>query len=204
MHEKILSHQQIMNRIFYDIDGFEIPKNDEKNVRQSKGSPIYGEINFQSLKKLIDHLKLNNNDVFYDLGSGVGKVVIQTALTSPVKKSIGVELSLMRYQDAQKALTIAQHFDKTLLSRCNFVNADMLTVDLSDASVIYTCSTAFSEQFMKKITSYLASFKQPFRLVSLQDLPDTKHFTLTERLKLNMSWARNTPVYIYQNNRHKE
>lgn len=202
MQEKILSPQQIMNRIFHDIDGFDIPKNDEKKVRQSKGSPIYGEINFQSLNKLLNHLKLGNNDVFYDLGSGVGKVVIQTALTSPIKKSIGVELSLVRYEDAKKALKIATQFDQTLPSRCRFVNADMLTVDLSDASVVYTCSTAFSEQFMKKITSYLASFKQPFRLVSLQDLPDTKHFTLIERLKLNMSWARNTPVYIYQNNRH--
>lgn len=198
MKQKILSPQQIMNRIYQDIDGFEIPKSDEKQVRQSKGSPIYGEINHQSLNKLLDHLKLTSRDVFFDLGSGVGKVVLQTALVSPVKSCIGVELSTARHNDALNALENSRSWDKHLYQRVCLVNADMLTVDLRSATLIYTCSTAFSEGFMKKIVSYLATFTHPFRLVTLQDLPTTRHFKLTDKIKLNMSWVRNTPVYIYQ------
>jgi hypothetical protein len=198
MSLKTLSTQQIMNRIYKDIDGFEIPKDDEQHVRKSKGSPIYGEINYQSLNKLLTHLKLTSNDVLYDLGSGVGKVVIQAALASPVRSSVGVELSTARYQDALLALDNGASWDKKIHERCKFINADMLTVDLSSATVVYTCSTAFSLGFMKKVTDYLASFKHKFRLVTLQELPDSRHFELVDRIKLNMSWVRNTSVYMYR------
>lgn len=192
-----LSTRQLINRIYKDICGFEIPKTDEQHVRSSTGSPIYGEITTGALSKLLKDLRLNKNDVFYDLGSGVGKVVMQTALASAVGKAIGVELSETRYENSLLALTRAKTFVPRISSRCRFINDDILRVDLSQATVIYTCSTAFSQKFMRQMLSHIAGFKQKFKLVSLQDLPDNRYFSLHHKLRLDMSWQRSTAVYIY-------
>ncbi len=193
-----LSKRQTMNRIYRDICGFEIPKDDEKNVRHSKGSPIYGEINLAAMGKLFDAIKLSSSDTLYDLGAGVGKVILYAGLFTPVKKAVGVELSKTRHDDSLLALKRAQEMQQKIDHRCRFINADLLTMDLSDASVVYTCSTAFSRDFMRSVAQFLGQFNQPFRLVSLQDLPNARYFELVDRINLDMSWQRNTPVHIYQ------
>jgi ribosomal protein L16/L10AE len=195
---KDLSTRQIMNRIYKDICGFKIPKIDEKNVRESKGSPVYGEITHQSVNKLLDYLNLGTKDIFFDLGSGVGKVVLQTALITPIKKAIGIELSEVRHKDAISALEKAMQWVPDIYHKCEFRNADLMTQDLSQATVIYSCSTAFSLGFMKKITKRLAEYTHKFRVITLQDLPDERYFTLIDKIRLDMSWIRSTQVFIYK------
>lgn len=198
MNKEALSTRQIINRVYEDIEGFKIPSVDAKQVRTSKGSPVYGEINHQAMNKLLNYLKLGPQDVFYDLGSGVGKVIIQTLLTTPVKLAVGVELSTTRHNYAQRAVKRAAKWDPSIKNRVRLINKDLLTIDLKPATVIYTCSTAFSQTFMNKLTKRLASYKHPFRLISLQDLPEHPDFELITTLRLDMSWLRNTAVHIYQ------
>lgn len=198
MLKEQLSTRQLINRIYKDIEGFEIPKYDASHVRKSQGSPIYGEINHAALNKLLKHLKLSTNDVFYDLGSGVGKVITQTLLTTPIKLAVGIELSKSRHEGAVIALKRAASYEPSINQRVKLINKDLLTVDLSAATVIYTCSTAFSQSFMNKLTKRLASFKHSYRLISLQDLPEHPDFKLEAKLRLDMSWLRNTEVHIYQ------
>jgi SAM-dependent methyltransferase len=197
MIEENLSIRKIINRVYKDIAGFEIPPSDAKQIRKSKGSPIYGEINVTALEKLLDFLNLKPEDSFYDLGSGVGKVVMQTALTTPVGRAFGVELSATRHLEAKLALARALSFDPSLKNRIKLLNCDLLTLDLSEASVVYTCSTAFSQSFMNTVTKRMATFTHPFRLVSLQELPHEKDFELIKVLRLDMSWLRSTPVHVY-------
>ncbi len=195
---QILTTRQKLNHIFKDISGFDIPKEDEKAVRESKGSPIYGEINHQALSKLLTHLKAGERDILYDLGSGVGKVVIHALLASKIKKAYGVELSEARHNEALQARTRAQEFDNSIAKRCVLLNDDLLNITPSDATIIYTCSTAFSKIFMKKLVIHLSALRNPFALVTLQELPETSHFILQDKLKLDMSWTRQTAVHIYR------
>lgn len=193
-----LSLRQIMNRIYEDLGGFKIPKEDAQIVKQSKGSPIYGEINHQALGHLLDYLRLGPKDVFYDLGSGVGKVIVHSVLATKVGRALGVELSKVRYQEALTALKRAQSFEPRIRERLKFLNQDLLTTNLGDATVIYTCSTAFSQLFMNRMTERLLEFKQPYKLVSLQELPENKSLKKLDTLRLDMSWMRKSPVHIYQ------
>ena len=198
MTEQQLSTRQFMNRIYKDLCGFDIPATDTQVIKKSKGSPVYGEIKHTALTKLLDYLALTPADTFYDLGSGVGKVILHTALTTGVKKAIGVELSTARHQEAEIAFARARDFSPSLEERVRFINQDLMSVDLSDATVIYTCSTAFSLKFMVEVTKRLGQFTQPFRLVTLQELPLEKHFRLIQTLRLDMSWLRNTAVHVYE------
>ena len=40
---------------------------------------------------MIEHVKLSEDDIFIDLGSGVGQVVLQIAASTPCKKAWGIE-----------------------------------------------------------------------------------------------------------------
>lgn len=193
-----LSTKQKMNRIYKNLCGFEISKEDSQAVKQSFGSPVYGEIMPTALDKLLGYINLNKNDVFYDLGSGAGKVVLQTALSFPVKKAVGIELSKERFEQSCTALKRAYELGFLNNPKVSFKNIDLMKANLNDATVIYCCSTAFSQKFMNKIVKYLSCFRQSFRLLSLQDLPETKNFELVNILKLDMSWTRKTSVHIYQ------
>lgn len=195
-----LSNRQIMNRIYKDICGFDIPKEDVAEVKKSKGSAIYGEIKHEALNKLHSHLGIGPRDIFYDLGSGVGKVVLQTGLFTQAQKVIGVELAKARHDDAVLALDRAAKIDPRIKEKCLLINDDLMNIDLSKASIIYTCSTAFSESFMKQVAKRLSSFSQKYKLITPQELPDQKHLKLIDTIYLDMSWIRSTAVHIYERN----
>ena len=75
---------------------------------------------------------------------------MQTVLSTKVGQALGVELSTARFSEALMALKRAEDFVPQVPKRLKFLNEDLLTTDLSQATVIYTCSTAFSQAFMNK------------------------------------------------------
>lgn len=82
-----------------------IYKNNNKQVynktefNSKVGSEGYGEIGYDSVEEIIKTFQdyFNENTVFYDLGSGLGKLVIHIGLRCNVKKSCGIEYSVERY-----------------------------------------------------------------------------------------------------------
>ena len=96
--------KQKMEELYKDLSGFGIAQDEYKTIRESGGAPTYGEITYESTETLFDILKLTTNDVIYDLGSGVGKFIIQAYLNTTVKKAVGVELSSTRIKRANEAL----------------------------------------------------------------------------------------------------
>ena len=78
------------------------------------------------------------SDVVYDLGSGDGRLLFN-ALEKGAGKAVGVELNP---ELVQKATETAK--SKGLEGRVTFLNADVMDVSLSDATVVvcYLCSEA--------------------------------------------------------------
>ncbi|CAD7926709.1 unnamed protein product [Amoebophrya sp. A120] len=134
-----------------------------KQTSTSGSSPTYGEITAEGLHTLFANVgKLDGSDVFYDLGSGVGRAVMRTYLNYNVKKAVGIEYSKTRHERAlEGGETLLAHLrnDTTLsgatLSRLldgtksfEFRHADFLQTNLSDATLIYTCSACFSPELL--------------------------------------------------------
>ena len=93
---------------------------------------------------------LSASDVVYDLGSGDGRLVF-AALKQGAGKAVGAELDpkLIR-----KARTAAKK--EGLQDRAVFVQSDVLTVDLSQASVVFCyltpqASTALKPKFEREL-----------------------------------------------------
>ena len=188
----------LLRCLYRGVDGFEIPRADERSVARSKGSSTYGELMPTATVRLLAQLELRRRDVFVDLGAGVGKVVLLAAMTTPAGAALGVELSATRVELGERVFAEARRQRVRGAGRASLRQADMLTTELDDATVIYTCSTAFSDRFMKRLVRRLAQLPKLRKLVSLQSLDDHPAFELSEVYRLDASWKRRTKVYVYE------
>lgn len=167
-------------------------------VSRSKGSSTYGELLPNSTLRLLAALDLDHEDVLFDLGSGVGKVVMLAAASSPVGKVVGVELAASRCEQARHAFAAAAALGVPGLRRAAIVHGDLLSVDLRAATVAYTCSTAFSSGFMRKLVRRLAELPRLRLLASLQDIDPHPAFVPLRDLSIDASWRRRTKVHLYR------
>ena len=80
-------------------------KDEYFGIFQPRGYDIAGlELEPRSIAMLLSLLRLSPADRFLDLGSASGRLVLATALLTPVGHAAGVELSPSRTADAQQAL----------------------------------------------------------------------------------------------------
>ncbi|HLT39821.1 MAG TPA: hypothetical protein VK034_26245 [Enhygromyxa sp.] len=187
-----------VRRIYRSIDGFEIPRADQRRVERSRSSATYGELLPTATVRLLEQLELTRRDVFYDLGAGVGKVVLLAAITTPVARAVGVELASRRVAAGQAALATARAERIPGAARAELIEADLLRCPLDDATVVYTCSTAFPEPFMSRLLRRLASLPRLRRVASLQDFDEHRGFELIAVPRLDASWKRRTKIHIYE------
>jgi len=109
---------------------------------------LYFELNEDQAKELIKIADFTKKDVFYDLGSGTGKVVLEVVKHSPVQKSIGIE-SMKKLHEKARMRLIREHTVGKIknLKRVDFWlghlgnededNDGNLILDYSDATVIF-------------------------------------------------------------------
>jgi len=178
-------------------DGFAIPRDEERAIRATRGSPVYGEIRPASVSRMIDRLVLGPRDVFYDLGSGIGKVVNQVAISAPVRRAVGIELSRTRVATSRSVLRALRTEERVVAKQVSFRHASILDVDLGDATVVYTCSTAFSWRFLSRICRHLRKVGRPLRFLSVQELEPLAGFHHVDTLRLDMTWQPRDRVYLY-------
>lgn len=196
---------KVLSQVYKDISGFGISAYDEKQIKDQGGASTYGEILPESVTQLIEILKIGPSTVFYDLGSGVGKVAMQIHLQTPAKKVVGVELSTERHKNAQVALDrLKQYFKKNNVPsslnsrRLIFAQGDAKKQDLSDATAVYLCSTCFSTELLQQIMEQIKKAKKGTKVVTLKQLPADPAFKKIKELSLPMTWSNSSNVYIYE------
>jgi hypothetical protein len=139
------------------------------------GGLIYGELKRHELENYFDAIApaLRPGGTMYDLGSGLGKVVMTAALALPFERCVGVELLGYRHRMAGErlqamlatgerglqALPVQAAPDAPLRlssgamtqarqllelrSRIAFIENDLFAQDVSDASLVFIYSTCF-------------------------------------------------------------
>lgn len=188
-----------LRRLYRGVDGFEIPAKDERRVERSRGSSLYGELMPTATLRLLELLELGPKDRFVDLGAGLGKVVLFAAMHTQAGRVLGVELSPTRVALAEQILARARTQGLPGLERVSMIEGDMMRVPLTWATVIYTCSTAFSDTFMNRLGRRLSKLPKLRTIATLQDFEDPpKGFELTAVHRLDATWKRRTKVHIYE------
>lgn len=148
------------------------PYGDFKNnttFSEEIGSPVYGELTQKGVDMIVNYLQpyFNSNTVFYDLGSGLGKMVLHIGIQYGVKKSIGIEYSRERHQGA---IFLQKKYTKKY-NNISFHNATIQSHDISDATIVYMDNTIYPDELCLGVYNkvkngclmiYKKNFQQPF------------------------------------------
>ena len=92
---------------------------------------------------MVERLDLGPHDVFYDLGSGIGRVTMATALLSPAQVK-GVEYEPVYTEWSQR------HAEELGIARTTFINADARDVRYDDATVFFLY-TPFKGKILQRV-----------------------------------------------------
>lgn len=188
---------KIFKKLYENVDGFSLSINERKKLEIEDKSFVYGEILPESFCEILEKANINENDIFYDLGSGVGKAVILAKLIFNVKKSVGIEYLTSLFEESQKILEKFNNifnFDNSV----EFIKGDFFQVDFSDGTLIFINSTCFSDQQLREIEKLSLKLKNGSRLIVLtKSLSDKDNYELLHENLYPFSWGSAT-VRIYE------
>lgn len=132
----------------------EIPDAELAQWLVDDGRLIYGEFTQQELDNYFAALApyLPAQGHFIDLGSGLGKVVMNAALALPGMRCTGVELLGYRHAMAQERLAAMLAAGAaedaacaaSVQARVRLLQQDMFAADVSDATLVFIYSTCFA------------------------------------------------------------
>jgi len=186
----------------------------------------YGEVTNLGARQLIELFNLDGEDirdkeenqrngdiVFFDLGSGQGKLVVQMILENVATTSVGIELSTLRHSLAlQKWQALQQnslfhHGGQVDPNRIQFVNKNILEADFSKATHIFLSSLCFPEKTIDEIAEVIARNRRQYKklqtviaLSKLKSLEDENNGAYWKRsfAFIQMTWGMNTAI-VYEN-----
>ena len=195
--------EKYIKKIYSGKSGFGLKEDDVK--KSQNVFTTYGEMLPESLTKLVNYLNMNDNDVVYDLGSGIGKVINQVFLQRPVKKAVGVEIVKSRNEKAIDIKNkLKEKFNDTKFKNqeLDFIRGDMLEQDLSDSTIIYICSTCFSDEFLTRLVREKFNTSPNLRaVVTLKKLPiNPNGLNRIEVIDTPCTWSRGVKSYVYTKN----
>lgn len=105
----------------------------------------YGTITALGVRTICAYLDIKPSDVFTDIGSGIGNVVLQICCSTPVKKARGIEYVKSRHLRAVRNLQSFQTKYSTEPGReLSLVNGDAFQLDFSDSTIVFASSTALT------------------------------------------------------------
>jgi len=213
------------------IDGFGIPKEESAAMGQPG---TYGEITSFGARQLFYYMNLTAEQrrirggdeqgtevQFLDLGSGVGKLVVQAYAELPeLGRSTGIELSPTRHARATHAWQSIQgeaiearaigRLDSGMSSSTidddsaslHLLQGDMFQLDIKNVTHIYVASLCFSKEMTERLAKKLANEAQSLECVAtLKQFPQRFENVLGKPkiYAIEMSWSKplGTQVYFY-------
>ena len=187
--KKIVITEEELDGVYKGVFGF-IPQNEIHDIEiVNHCSETYGELAFKGVQDLITNLKqldATNNDtandaddlsdhVFMDLGSGCGRLILQMALQTNMRKLIGIELSSTRYNDSITALqSLHKLYNSKILdlnnNRVSLIHDNFFNVNCWSESTILFCFW----------TTFPISIKNQIVQTALTQCPILKYFIVQD------------------------
>ncbi|MFC7516067.1 class I SAM-dependent methyltransferase [Herbaspirillum sp. GCM10030257] len=163
-----------------------------KSFPDDQVQKMYGESFFTTLEKVADTIKLDSKDVVYDLGCGRGRSVFWFNAMFGCR-AVGIEINPVFVTQARR-IQKSQNIDEV-----EFVLADLMDADYSDATVIYLYGTAFSDTAIVKLVEHFATLRPGTRVVSVSysliPYTDVPMFELEQKISGKFLWGE-TDIYI--------
>ena len=166
------------NSIFDQLRDRILPDGPPLQSHESGASPFhpYGEVTPTFITQLIEQVPITPTDIFYDMGSGIGNVVLQVAAQVGCR-SRGTEIReefVNLAQDLQHHLSISLRQRKLAdhTPRVQFFHGDMLEMEepLREATIVFVNNGFVDDPFEQTLFTFLAATVSPgTKIVCLRD-----------------------------------
>lgn len=186
--------------------GYQSAKAERELLERASGEDgaTYGEIHPLGSARMLRWLRLGPDDQFVDLGSGTGRLPLQAAVTTAVGRAVGIELCPVRHEIAceAKRLYLSQlppSQSAALDARLLLKREDLLTTDLSEATIVFLGATCFPITLVTHVARQLAESSKLRFFLSTKPLPSYRSSLLQDcgSMMLPMSWAPRVRVHVY-------
>ncbi len=151
-------------------------------MKTSKDGAPYVPMEPEIVEEVMKLAEIKEGDVFYELGSGDGRLVIAAALRGA--KSYGIEIDTLRALYSRLWLKVLR------LRNAQIIKDNFFNVDLSEATVISTYLLTQTNEKLKE--KFLKELKKGTRVV-------TTGFLIPgwEPVKINPKGPIYGPIYLY-------
>ena len=151
---------------------------------------VYGELNLDEIDKLFKIIEIKNNDIFYDLGCGSGKINLYIALKYNIK-SIGIEIIEKRFQVAKSIKK------KVKNENIVFKQNDLFKENLSHGTIFYSYNLTWPTDINIKMIEKIKKEAKKCKYIILTTLLDHPYITLYKTLD-NINFSSHVgSIYIY-------
>lgn len=164
----------------------------------------YGEITYAGMEALYPALQLSPGDVFYDLGSGIGKLVLYVALRCQASRAVGLEVGERRHALAEAAAgrLVAELGDAAKSFGGNYGSVELLRADISrqryhDASVVVLTNLCMDQGVQNRTIDSLLKCPSLRRIISITPLPPNLRLKLTRTVRVSCTWAKVSTWQVY-------
>ncbi len=189
----------LFNHFFKENEGYKyFDLSDNKEL-------LYGEIPFLEWKKIIEFFECSKGNNFIDLGSGIGRVVMQSYFLYDYKKFVGVELQKTKHQ---KAISVQEEFNKFHLKdnvseylkdkELLMINDDIFNTNLANFDLVLL-SHPFCEEdrYLELEQKLLKELPDGAKIISLIRSLKNKNFKKIASKDFYFSWGNST-VHLFQ------
>jgi SAM-dependent methyltransferase len=146
---------------------------------------VYGEISKDGVNNLANYLQ-KYSGIFYDIGSGNGKLLIHLSLITNFDKYIGGEIIELRHKYALK-------INEKIGQNVTFICDDVLNLDISDANFIFLDDLMFPRDLRTKILK-----KIPYNCLYISVWKNDED-ELIENFKIAVTWLeKEMDFYLYK------
>lgn len=167
---------------------------------------------------MIDQIEITSDDIFVDLGSGVGQVVLQMAAATPVKICVGIEKADVPSKYAESMDSLFRHWLKWFGKKyCEYqlIKGDFLADEhrerINSATIVFVNNFAFGPTVDHQLKERFADLKDGAKIVSsksfcplnfritdrnLSDIGTIMHVSEMSTIRGSVSWTCK-PVSYY-------
>jgi predicted RNA methylase len=132
------------------------------------------------IKHMLDLAHITRRDIFYDLGSGNGRIVRTVAAKTNAKYACGIEKDVTRFCNSIKIAR--QKLNRQQLKKIEFWCADYKKYEFQDATIIYNGLTEENEE----IKTYEKVFQQRSVKIIKMDLPLIAYKLIASKFSRNV------------------
>nr|XP_015904876.1 uncharacterized protein LOC107437400 isoform X2 [Parasteatoda tepidariorum] len=134
---------------------------------------VYGETSFDFIIQMIEELDITEDDIFIDLGSGVGQVVLQMAAITSCKKCIGIEkadIPAKYAEEMDETFKFWMHWYGKKYQDYTLIKGDFLAEEhretLLNSTLLFVNNYAFGPKCDHMLKMRFADIRDEARIVS--------------------------------------